>query len=71
MQESRLEWYGHVLRREEECVVNTAMGCRRIEGEEDSGGRGGINREQLGEKIVNLLWRKHHIKHASPKPSSH
>ena len=40
VQESRLKWYGHVLRREDECVGKRVMGmeCRGKEGEEDQSG---------------------------------
>ena len=48
VQESRLKWYGHVLRREDECVGKRVMGmddhwrCRGKEGEEDQNGSGWI-----------------------------
>ena len=44
VQESRLKWYGHVLRREDEYVGKRVMGwrCRGKEGEEDQSGGGWI-----------------------------
>ena len=44
VQESRLKWYGHVLRREEEYVGKRVMGMevRGNEGEEDQSGGGWI-----------------------------
>ena len=41
VQESRLTWYGHVLRREDEYVGKRVM-CRGKEGEEDQSGGGWI-----------------------------
>ena len=42
VQESRLKWYGHVLRREDEYVGKRMMGMevRGKEGEEDQSGSG-------------------------------
>ena len=42
MQESRLKWYGHVLRREEEYVGKRVMEVPGKEGEEDQSGGGWI-----------------------------
>ena len=44
MQESKLKWYGHVLRREDEYVGKRVVGwrCRGKEGEEDQSGGGWI-----------------------------
>ena len=44
VQESRLKWYGHVLRREDEYVGKSVMRwrCRGKEGEEDQSGGGWI-----------------------------
>ena len=43
VQESRLKWYGHVSRREDEYVGKRVMGwrCRGKEGEEDQRSGGG------------------------------
>ena len=42
MQESKLKWYGHVLRRSDEYVGKRVVGwrCREKEGEEDPKRRG-------------------------------
>ena len=42
VQESRLKWYGHVLRREDKYVGKRVMGCRGKDGEEDQSGGGWI-----------------------------
>ena len=44
VQESRLKWYGHILRREDECVGKRVMAMEvpGIEGEEDQSGGGWI-----------------------------
>ena len=45
VQEDRLKWYGHVLRREDEYVGKRVMGwrCWEKEGEEDQSGIGWIS----------------------------